>query len=101
MQQVRSESGLGPVIGLVSERFLTGGSLLLKGRIGEGLLHTALGMLAFNFFGLPGVLAVSANSFALAETGENVLQLASHSLGEHRHEPHTETTTPPSGTKRA
>jgi hypothetical protein len=99
MPQVRSESGLGLVVDVVAERLLTGSSLILRGHIGEGLLHTGLGMLAYNFFGLPGVLAVSANSLALAETGENVLQLASRSVESRRQEPPAEA--PATGTKRS
>lgn len=77
MAQVQSQSSLAPVIGLVSERFLTGGSLLMQGRIGEGLAHAVLGMVAYTTFGLPAMLLVSANSFAQAQTGSNLLQLAS------------------------
>jgi hypothetical protein len=92
MAEVPARNDLGPVVGMVGERFLTGSSLLLQGRLGEGLVHTALGMLAYNFLGLPGVLAVSANSFSRAYTGRNIL--------DHFQEP--ETTTPatrPAGTK--
>lgn len=75
MANVVVESSLDPVIGLVSERFLTGGSLLLKGRIADGLAHAVLGMVAYSLFGLPAMLLVSADSFAQSQTGEGLVQL--------------------------
>ena len=75
MANVQPRSALGPILGLVSERVIPGGSLLLQGRLGEGLAHTALGIAAQAFFGFPGLLFVSANSFARSQTGENVYDL--------------------------
>jgi hypothetical protein len=92
MAQAQTDFNLQPVVDMVGERFLTGASLLLRGRIGEGLAHTVLGMVAYTTFGLPAMLLVSANSFARAETGHNLIELATHAL------PHNE---PATGAKKA
>jgi hypothetical protein len=55
-----------------SEFLVPGGSNLVQGDIKTGGLHVALGFAAKAFFGLPGLLLVSANSFTKAMTGRHL-----------------------------
>jgi len=60
-------------IEFVSEVLLPGGSNLVKGDFLTGGIHTVLGFAAKAVLGVPGLLLVSANSFARATTGHNLL----------------------------
>jgi hypothetical protein len=55
-----------------SEYLMPGGSNLVQGNITQGGLHIVLGLVARSVFGLPGLLAVSANSFSKAVTGRHL-----------------------------
>ena len=55
-----------------SEAVFPGGSNLLKGDLKQGGIHAGLGFLAKGFFGVPGLLLVSANSFSKAVTGSHL-----------------------------
>ncbi|HEX8145186.1 MAG TPA: DUF6072 family protein [Pyrinomonadaceae bacterium] len=55
-----------------SEYLVPGGSNLIQGDLKQGGLHVALGLAAKAFFGLPGLLVVSANSFTKAATGRHI-----------------------------
>lgn len=57
-----------------SEYLVPGGSNLIKGDLKQGGLHVALGFAAKMVFGLPGLLAVSANSFTKAMTGRHLYE---------------------------
>jgi hypothetical protein len=62
---------------LLSEAVVPGGSLLVSGRIGPGLLHTALGLAAgvlLGPVGLVGRLVVSANSYSNSVSSSNLWQ---------------------------
>ena len=57
---------------LASEYILPGGSNLVEGDFAQGGIHAALGFVARSIFGLPGLIAVSANSFTKATTGRHI-----------------------------
>ena len=57
---------------LASEYLLPGGSNLIEGDLVQGGIHVALGLIARSMFGLPGLIAVSANSFTKATTGRHI-----------------------------
>lgn len=57
-----------------SEVVLPGGANLVNGDFLIGGIHAALGLAAKAMFGLPGLLIVSANSFARASTGHNLME---------------------------
>jgi len=56
-----------------SEYVVPGGSNLVKGDLKQAGLHAALGFVAKAFFGLPGLLLISANSYTKAVTGRSLL----------------------------
>ena len=56
-----------------SEVLIPGGSNIVKGKFLTGGIHTVLGLAARAMFGFPGLLIVSANSFAMASTGQNLV----------------------------
>ena len=57
---------------LASEYILPGGSNLVAGDFVQGGIHVVLGLIARSVFGLPGLIAVSANSFTKATTGRHI-----------------------------
>ena len=62
---------------ILGEYVLPGGSLMLEGRVGSGLLHTAVGLVALSLLGPIagpiGRLLVSANAFSTSVGYRNVL----------------------------
>jgi len=67
-----NEKPLSNAVGFASEYIVPGGSNLIKGDIKEGVFHVGLGLVAKAFFGLPGLLLVSANSLSKATTGRYI-----------------------------
>ena len=57
---------------LASEYLLPGGSNLVECDFVQGGIHAVLGLVARSMFGLPGLIAVSANSFTKATTGRHI-----------------------------
>src|SRR3954470_21031583 len=57
---------------LVGEGLLTGSSHLLNNDVREFALHAVLGLAARAAWGLPGAIAISANSFVKARTGQHI-----------------------------
>lgn len=57
---------------LASEYIVPGGSNLVEGDFVQGGIHAVLGLIARSMFGLPGLIAVSANSFTKATTGRHI-----------------------------
>lgn len=51
-----------------------GTSLLLDGKIVPGLAHVVAGLAARAAFGIPGLIAVAANSYAKSVTGRHLHQ---------------------------
>jgi hypothetical protein len=60
--------------------FAPGTSLLLQGKVIGGSLHVIIGLAARSLLGPVGWLAVTANSYASATTGKNLLQQATQAL---------------------
>jgi len=58
---------------LIGERFLPGASLLMDGKIVQGGAHALIGFGAKAIFGLPGLVALAANSFSQSVTGKGIL----------------------------
>lgn len=58
---------------IVGEALVPGASLLVDGRVGYGILHTALAIGAGALLGPLGVAAVAVNSFAESTTGSSPL----------------------------
>jgi Family of unknown function (DUF6072) len=65
---------------ILGEYVLPGGSLMLEGRVGAGLLHTAAGVVALSLLGPIagpiGRLLVSANAFSASVGHRNVFDAA-------------------------
>ncbi|MBV9209354.1 MAG: hypothetical protein JOZ52_01925 [Acidobacteria bacterium] len=59
---------------VASELIVPGGSNLIKGDYKQAGIHAALGLVARAFFGLPGLVLVSANSYVKASTGRGLLE---------------------------
>ncbi|MGA9768411.1 MAG: DUF6072 family protein [Blastocatellia bacterium] len=57
-----------------SELVVPGGSNLVEGNYVQGAIHVVLGIVARSVFGLPGLIAVSANSFTKATTGRHIYE---------------------------
>lgn len=55
------------------EAVIPGGANLVKGDWKQAGVHAVLGIVAKSIFGLPGLIAVSANSFTKATTGRGIL----------------------------
>lgn len=55
------------------EVIIPGGSNLVGGDYKTGGIYAALGLAAKAIFGVPGLLVVSASSFANAVTGQNLI----------------------------
>jgi hypothetical protein len=60
---------------LASEVVFPGGSNLIKGDFVNGGIYAMLGFAARALFGVPGLLLVSAGSFAKATTGQNLIEV--------------------------
>jgi len=56
------------------EVIVPGGSNLVKGDFKQAGIHAVLGIAAKMAFGFPGLLLVSANSFAKASTGHHLFE---------------------------
>jgi uncharacterized oligopeptide transporter (OPT) family protein len=61
-------------VDFASEFLVPGGSNLVEGNITQGVAHAVLGLAAKAIFGLPGLIAVSANSFTKATTGRHLYE---------------------------
>jgi hypothetical protein len=59
-------------VDFASELIVPGGSNLAEGNFVQGGIHVVLGLIARSVFGLPGLIAVSANSFTKATTGRHI-----------------------------
>ena len=73
-EEVNTAQAVNRGLQFVGEAFLPGGSHLVKGDLMNGAIYAALGLAAKAVFGLPGLLAVSANSFTKARTGLSLLE---------------------------
>ena len=71
---------------LASEYLLPGGSNLVEGDYVQGAIHAALGLIARSMFGLPGLIAVSANSFTKATTGRHIHEHLGLGIGQKKEE---------------
>jgi hypothetical protein len=60
-------------VGFAGETFIPGAANLVKGDYGQAALHFAAGLAARALLGIPGVIAVSANSLVKAHTGTGLL----------------------------
>ena len=69
-----------------SEYFSPGGSNMVKGDLVQGVLHATLGLIARSVFGLPGLIAVSANSFTKATTGRHIHEHLGLGIGQKKEE---------------
>src|SRR5438105_15280127 len=69
-----SNEGVRRGVDFASELIVPGGSNLVEGNIKQGAIHAVLGLVASSVFGLPGLLAVSANSFTKATTGRHLYE---------------------------
>ena len=58
---------------LIGERIVPGASLLMDGQIVEGAAHAAVGFGARMVFGVPGAVALMANSYTKSVTGKGIL----------------------------
>ncbi len=63
-----TNAGVRTGVDFASELILPGGSNLAEGNYKQGAIHAVLGLVAKSVFGLPGLIAVSANSFTKATT---------------------------------
>ncbi len=70
--QENSPQALKTGVDFASELIVPGGSNLVEGNYVQGAIHVALGLIARSMFGLPGLIAVSANSFTKATTGRHI-----------------------------
>ncbi len=61
-------------VDFASELIIPGGSNLVEGDFKQGAIHAVLGLVAKSMFGLPGLIAVSANSFSKATTGRHLYE---------------------------
>jgi len=69
-----------------SEYLSPGGSNLVEGNYVQGAIHAALGLIARSVFGLPGLIAVSANSFTKATTGRHIHEHLGLGIGQKKEE---------------
>jgi hypothetical protein len=61
-------------VGFAGETFIPGAANLVKGDYGQAGVHFLAGMAARALFGIPGVIAVSANSLVKAHTGKHLTE---------------------------
>ncbi len=66
--------GLKTGLQFASELVIPGGSNLVNGDLKQGGIHVALGIVAGALFGVPGLIAVAANSFTKATTGRHLTE---------------------------
>ena len=71
---------------LAGEYILPGGSNLVEGDFVQGGIHAVLGLVARSIFGLPGLIAVSANSFTKATTGRHIHEHLGLGIGQEKKE---------------
>ena len=67
-----ANAGVKTGVDFASELIVPGGSNLVEGDFKQGAIHAVLGLIAKSMFGLPGLIAVSANSFTKATTGRHL-----------------------------
>ncbi|HST21995.1 MAG TPA: DUF6072 family protein [Blastocatellia bacterium] len=82
--QEPSPEALKTGIDFASELVVPGGSNLVEGNFVQGGIHVVLGILAKSMFGLPGLIAVSANSFTKATTGRHLYEHLGIGGGSHK-----------------
>jgi len=70
---VNSAQAVKTGVQFAGEVIIPGGSNLISGDYKTGGIYTALGLAAKAIFGVPGLLVVSASSFANAVTGQNLI----------------------------
>ena len=70
-------------VDFASELIVPGGSNLVEGNLKVGVIHAVLGLVAKSMFGLPGLIAVSANSFTKATTGRHLFEHLGIGAGPH------------------
>ncbi len=68
------EKAKADVVTYASEYVVPGGSHIVKGDYKQAGLHVVAGFAAKYFFGLPGLLLVSANSIVKARTGRHLFE---------------------------
>lgn len=71
--KVDSTQAIKTGVQFAGEVILPGGSNLVNGDYKMGGIYAALGLAAKAVFGVPGLLVVSASSFANAVTGKNLI----------------------------
>ncbi len=69
-----SSQSLRTGVQFAGEALLPGGSNIVNGDFLKGGIYAIVGLAAKAMFGLPGLLIVSANSFADAATGHNIIE---------------------------
>ncbi|HJQ27221.1 MAG TPA: DUF6072 family protein [Blastocatellia bacterium] len=79
----KASTGVKTGIDFASELIVPGGSNLVEGNLKEGVIHVVLGLVAKSMFGLPGLIAVSANSFTKATTGRHLHEHLGIGAGPH------------------
>jgi len=73
--QFVSDSTAGKIAKATLDLGLPGFSLYVDKELKQGLIHSLLGVAAGAAFGVPGLLLVSANSIARANSGKHLWQL--------------------------
>lgn len=66
--------GLKTGLQFASELVIPGGSNLVNGDFKQAGIHALLGVVAGALFGVPGLVAVAANSFTKATTGRSLVE---------------------------
>jgi|SRR5215471_13604616 len=74
-EEARPLEALQPAVTFASEFVVPGGANLVKGDFKTGGIHALLGVLARMQFGMPGLIAVSANSVTKAITGRHIPEI--------------------------
>ena len=105
--QFVSDSTAGKIAKATLDLGLPGFSLYIDKEVKQGLIHSLLGVAAGAAFGVPGLLLVSANSIARANSGKHLWQLGKERVEafEHAHaeedEEHSDRVVKRTPTKRA
>lgn len=81
------DNPLGTAIAFAGETVVPGAANFLQGDVKDGLLYLAAGVVAGTMFGVPGLILVSASSFAKAMTGSHLIQIGVGSRPEARSVP--------------
>jgi hypothetical protein len=84
--QEHSPEALKTGIEFASELAVPGGSNLVGGNLVQGGIYVVLGIVAKSIFGLPGLIAVSADSFTKATTGRHLYEHLGLGGGSHKKE---------------